>query len=596
MYGGRCHLRFDDTNPAAEETEFVESIQEDVKWLGFDWGEHCYFASSYFDQLYEWAEHLIKVGKAYVDSENREEMAAHRGSVTTPGTESKFRNRSVKENLDLFREMKAGKYQEGEHVLRMKGDMKSSNMNMRDMPIYRILHKEHHRTGNKWKVYPLYDFAHGQEDAIEGITHSICTLEFELHRELYNWFTANLPIETVPVQHEFARLNVTNFVTSKRKLKKLVDSKVVDGWDDPRMSTISGLRRRGVTPEALKTFILKCGVTKGISVTDVALLEDCIIKDLDAKVERRMVVLDPLKVVIENYPEGQEEAFEAMNHPSNPSMGTRKIMFAREVWIERSDFREEAPDSYFRLKPGGEVKLRYGFVLKFENMIKDATGKVVEVRCSYVPGSREAKCKGVIHWVSSKHGSNHKVRLYDYLLKTDESAPPEEAEDEGEEVDSKADDFLKLVNPDSLTELTDAKLEALLSAAKPFDRFQFERNGYFVVDKYSAAGGPLVFNRIIGLKESGFAKEETVAGSATAQARSRKDEQAKQAADKEARKKIDPREMFRVQTTDDGKPLYAQFDDDGVPTHDQNGEALNKTRCKKLKQEWEKQKKTFELK
>jgi len=488
--------------------------------------------------------------------------------------------------------MRDGKYKEGEHVVRMKGDMKSSNMNMRDMPIYRILHKTHHRTGDKWCIYPLYDFAHGQEDSIEGITHSICTLEFEAHRELYEWFTSNLPIKTPPKQFEMARLNVTTFLTSKRKLLKLVKAKVVDGWDDPRMSTLSGMRRRGVTPEALKAFILKLGVTKQISVTDVALLEDCIREDIDPKVHRRMVVLNPLKVVIEDYPANKEEEVEALNHPSNPDMGSRKLKFTRELFIEQDDFREDAPDSFFRLKPNGEVKLRYGYVIKVKEVVKDKAGKVTELKCTHDPATRDVmptdrKVKGVIHWVSAKHSCSHKVRMYDTLLRGEAEAPAEEvveADPDAEEADV-GDDFLKQVNQNSLVELKDAKFEKSMSEAKPFDRFQFERNGFFVVDKYSPAKGPLVFNRIIGLKESGLKKDENVA----AASRSRKEEQAKQAAEKEAKKKLDPKQMFRSQTD-----LYSKFDDDGVPTHSAEGEALPKSRVKKLKQEWEKQNRIFE--
>mmetsp|Transcript_27704 Transcript_27704/g.78405 ORF Transcript_27704/g.78405 Transcript_27704/m.78405 type:complete len:721 (+) Transcript_27704:134-2296(+) len=598
LYGGRCHLRFDDTNPAAEETEYVESIMEDVRWLGYDWGEHLCFASGYFDQLYEWAEHLVKEGKAYVDSETQQEMRAKRRA----GEESKYRNRSPEENLKIFREMRDGKYKEGEHFLRMKGDMKAASMAMRDMPIYRILHQSHHRTGDKWCVYPLYDFAHGQEDAIEGITHSICTLEFEGHRELYNWFTENLPVKERPRQLEMSRLNVTTFLTSKRKLIKLVQAKVVDGWDDPRMSTLSGLRRRGVTPEALKTFIMKVGVTRSISVTDVALLEDCIRLDLEPQAPRRMVVLDPLKVVVEDYPEDREEEVEASNHPSDPKMGSRKLGFSREVWIERTDFREDAPDSYFRLKPGGEVKLRYSYVIKVKDVVKNASGDVVELRCTHDPATRDTmptdrKVKGVIHWVSAKHCDSHKVRLYTYLIPPEsaaaaepEAAQEEEAAEEGleeatEDAEAKMKAFLAQVDPNSVVELTAAKLERSLSGAKPFDRFQFERNGFFVVDKYSAPGGPLVFNRTIDLKKSGYEREEAV----DAIPRSRKGEQDKLKAEKEAKKSIDPRQMFRAQAD-----LYSKFDENGIPTHDQAGEPINKTRCKKLKQEWEKQKKLFE--
>lgn len=595
-FGGRCHLRFDDTNPGAEDIEFVESIKEDVRWLGYEFGEHLYFASEYFDKLYEWAEYLIKEGKAYVDSQPREDIKKNRGNVTTPGTNSPFRSRSPEENLKLFREMRDGKYKEGEHILRMKGDMASPNMNMRDMPIYRILHKSHHQTGDKWCIYPLYDFAHGQEDAIEGITHSICTLEFEAHRELYDWFTENLPIDEKPLQWEMGRLNVTTFLTSKRKLKMLVMGKAVDGWDDPRMSTLSGMRRRGVSPEALKTFILKVGVTRTISTTNVSLLEDCILKDLDPICQRRMAVLDPVKVVIEDYPKDKEEELDVENHPFNPDAGTRKMKFSGEVWIERKDFREDAPDSYFGLRPGGEAKLRKCYVIKVKDVVKDKAGVVTELRCTHDPNTRDVmpsdrKVKGVVHWVSAKHSASHKVRLYDYLIKpseNEEAAPEEEVEDEEEEEDAEDDEkkmkeFLKQVNPESLVELTDAKLEASLTPCLPGERFQFERNGFFVVDKYSKAGEP-IFNRIIELKKSGLDREEDV----KAAGRSRKDEQAAAAAAKEAKKNIDPREMFRSQTD-----LYSKFDDDGIPTHDAEGAPLNKTRCKKLKQEWEKQNKIF---
>eukprot|EP00405_Crypthecodinium_cohnii_P013917 CAMPEP_0206448342 /NCGR_PEP_ID=MMETSP0324_2-20121206/17408_1 /ASSEMBLY_ACC=CAM_ASM_000836 /TAXON_ID=2866 /ORGANISM="Crypthecodinium cohnii, Strain Seligo" /LENGTH=747 /DNA_ID=CAMNT_0053917453 /DNA_START=38 /DNA_END=2281 /DNA_ORIENTATION=- len=603
-YDGRCHLRFDDTNPTTEETEYVDSIKEDVRWLGFDWGEHLYFASDYFDQLYEWAEYLIKEGKAYVDSQPPEEMKKNRGSVSVPGVDSRFRTRSIEENLKLFREMRDGKYKEGEHILRMKGDMKSSNMNMRDMPIYRIMHKSHHRTGDKWCIYPLYDFAHGQEDSIEGITHSICTLEFDAHRELYDWFVANLPIEKPPKQFEMSRLNVTTFLTSKRKLLKLVKSKVVDGWDDPRMSTLCGMRRRGVTPQALQNFILKLGVTKQIAVTDVAVLEDCIREDLDPVVPRRMVVINPLKVTIEDYDAGKTEEVDAANHPSNPDMGSRKIKFSNVIYIEQEDFREDAPDSFFRLKPGGEVKLRYSYIIKCKEVVKDSAGKVIELKCTHDPSSRDSmptdrKVKGVIHWVSEKYAYTATVRLYDALLKPEADAAnlaavaaaeageggPAEGTPEEEEETEVTDDFLKQVNPQSLVEMKNAKFEESLGASKPFDRFQFERNGLFVVDKYSPAGGPLIFNRIIGLRESGLKKEENVASAA----RSRKDEQAKQAAEKEAKKKLNPKDMFRSQTD-----LYSKFDDDGVPTHSADGEPLPKSRVKKLKQEWDKQKKIYE--
>lgn len=587
-FGGRCHLRFDDTNPSTEETEYVESIKDDVRWLGHEPGEHVYYASDYFDQLYKWAEFLITEGKAFVDSETKEEMQKKR----TEGIESKFRNRSPAENLKLFREMRDGKYKEGEHLLRMKGDMSNPNFNMRDMALYRIMHKKHHRTGDKWCIYPLYDFAHGQEDAIEGITHSICTLEFESHRELYNWFTANLPIkdDARPLQLEMSRLNVTTFLTSKRKLKKLVDAKIVDGWDDPRMSTLSGLRRRGVTAEALKAFIFKCGITRSIGTTDVALLEDCIRDDLDPQVLRRMVVLNPLKVVIEDYPDGKEETVEAMNHPSNPDMGTRPMLFSREVWIEQEDFREDAPEGFFRLVPGGEVKLRYSYVIKVKDVIKNKANEVVELRCTHDPATRDTmpadrKVKGVIHWVAAKKAENHTVRLYNYLINEDTAKPEEAAEpEEGGEDEEEAEDegkmrkFLAQVNPNSLVELKDAKFEVGMASAVTGDRFQFERNGFFIVDKYCTAGKPLVFNRTIGLRE-------TAKGDNT---RSRKAEQDKAKAEKDAKKSLDPKKMFLAQTD-----LYSKFDDDGIPTHDAQGAALSKAKFKKLKADWEKQKKIF---
>jgi len=587
-FGGRCHLRFDDTNPSTEETEFVESIKEDVRWLGHDPGQHVYFASEYFDQLYEWAELLIQKGMAFVDSESQKEMQEKRPE----GIESKFRNRSPDENMKLVREMRAGKYKEGEHVLRMKGNMKNPNMSMRDMPLYRIMHKKHHRTGDKWCIYPLYDFAHGQEDAIEGITHSICTLEFECHRELYNWFTANLPIKERPKQIEMSRLNVTSFLTSKRKLKKLVDAKVVDGWDDPRMSTLCGLRRRGVVPEALKDFIFKCGVSRALNTIDVALLEDCIRDHLDPVVHRRMVVLNPLKVVIEDYPKGKEEKVEAANHPGNSELGNRQVVFSREVWIEQEDFREEASEDFFRLVPGGEVKLRYGYVIKVKEVVKNKAGEVVELKCTHDPASRDTmpadrKVKGVIHWVSASNAENHSVRLYNYLIHEDnaaaaeEEAKPEESLGEAAvgEDEAKMATFLKQVNPNSLVELQNAKFEAGIGAASPMDRFQFERNGFFIVDKYSKKGGPLIFNRTIGLKETAKGDNQ----------RSRKDEQDKQKVEKDAKKKVDPRHMFKSETDQ-----YSKFDDDGVPTHDRAGEALSKAKFKKLKAEWEKQKKVFE--
>lgn len=583
QHDGRCHLRFDDTNPGTEELEYVLSIQEDVKWLGFDWGEHLYFASSYFDTLYEYAIHLIKNGKAYVDSQSPEEMKKTRGNVTTPGTNSPFRERSVEENLALFVEMKDGKYKEGEHVLRAKIDMKSSNMNMRDPPIYRIMHKSHHATGDKWCIYPLYDFAHGQEDAIEGITHSICTLEFELHRELYNWFTENLPVPCKPIQYEFARLNLTNTVMSKRKLLKLVQEKVVSGWDDPRMPTICGMRRRGVRPEALRTFCEKIGVSTNLSTIDVALLEDVIRDDLDSIVERRYVVLDPIKLTITDFDATEE--IDVPNHPVN-DMGTRKMKFTGNVYIDREDFREDPPADYRRLKPDGECKLlRAGMVVKVVEVVKEGD-KVVELKCTHSREPEKLKAtKGAVHWVSADHSVDCHVRCYNYLLKQDNQVEdtPEATPQPSEEEEEVEKDFMSQINPNSIVEYS-AKAELSVADAKPFDRFQFERNAFFVVDKDSTPGN-IVFNRTIALKESGLKKSENK----DAAARSRKDEQARQAAEKDAKKKLAPQDMFRSETD-----KYSKFDEDGVPTHDAAGEPLSKSGIKKLRKDWDKQKKLFE--
>jgi len=602
-FGGRCHLRFDDTNPTAEKDEYVESIQEDVKWLGFSWGENLFFASSYFDQLYEWAEYLVTKGLAYVDSQSHADMKKNRGSLFVPGVDSPYRSRTPEENLSLFREMRDGKHDEGSHILRAKVDMKHANMNMRDPPIYRIRKQSHHRTGDKWCVYPLYDFAHGQEDAIEGITHSICTLEFEAHRELYDWFTANLPLKTKPLQFEFARLNLTNTVMSKRKLLTLVEEKIVDGWDDPRMPTICGMRRRGVTPEALRTFCARIGVTTKYSWTDVNFLEEVIREDLEPQCARRMAVLNPLKVVIEDYPKDKVEETEAANHPSKSEMGSRKLKFCREIYIERDDFSENPPEGYFRLKPDGEVKLRHSYVIKLKEIKKNSAGEIDELICTHDPSTRDTlptdrKVKGVIHWVSARHSLKPAaVRLYNYLLKvgaadaTEESAAAvaeEEVDEEAEEVsdsDAKKKAFLKELNPESLIELQHAKLEESLKDAKPFERFQFERNAFFVVDKYSKSGSPPIFNRIVGLKESSFKPDKDD----SAASRSRKEEQKRQAQEKDAKKSIYPKTMFLGQTD-----LYSEFDADGLPTKDASGEALPNKRIKKLRAEWEKQKKLFD--
>ena len=420
--GGRCHLRFDDTNPTKEEREYIESIQEDVRWLGFDWGEHLYFASDHFATLYEWAEHLIGVGKAYVDDLSQEEIRAYRGTLTEPGKNSPYRDRSADENLDLFRRMRAGEFAEGARVLRAKIDMASGNINMRDPVIYRILHARHPRTGDNWCIYPTYDFAHGQSDAIEGVTHSLCTLEFEDHRPLYDWFIENLPVPTRPRQYEFARLNLFYTVLSKRKLSELVQEGHVRGWDDPRMPTLSGLRRRGVPPAAIRDFVKRIGVTKSDNLVEVALLEHCTRELLNKTAERRMAVLRPLKVVIENYPEGATEELEAINNPEDASAGTRTVPFSREIYIERDDFMEDPPRKFFRLAPGREVRLRYAYFITCHEVIKNDAGEVVALRCTYDPATRGGnapdgrKVKATLHWVSATHAVKAEVRLYDHLF------------------------------------------------------------------------------------------------------------------------------------------------------------------------------------
>jgi len=492
-YNGKCNLRFDDTNPTKEEQEYVDSIMADVRWLGFEWSG-LYYASDYFDQLYEWANKLINDGKAYVDDLTADEIRKHRGTLTEPGKESPFRNRSVAENLDLFERMKNGEFPDGSKVLRAKVDMSSPNINMRDPVLYRILHASHHRTGDKWCVYPMYDWAHGQSDSIEGITHSICTLEFEAHRPLYDWFVENLGIYA-PKQREFARLNLTYSVMSKRILLELVQTKLVDGWDDPRMPTISGFRRRGYTPESIRNFAERVGVAKRDNLIDVSLLEFSIREDLNKRALRAMAVLDPLKVVIENYPEGQEELLDAVNNPEDETAGTRKVSFSRELYIERDDFMENPPKGYFRLSPGVEVRLRYAYFLKCVSVVKDANSNVTEVRCTYDPASKGGnspdgrKVKSTIHWVSAKHAVDAEVRLYDRLF-----SDPEPIKKDG----SKFTDFL---NPDSLKIVT-GKLEPSLASAKAGDKFQFERVGYFCVDTKYATTEKLVFNRTVTLRDN----------------------------------------------------------------------------------------------
>jgi len=493
-YGGKCNLRFDDTNPTKEDVEYVQSIMEDVRWLGYQWDD-LRFASDYFDQLYEWARQLIQQGKAYVDDLSAEEIRAYRGTLTEPGRESPYRSRSVEENLELFERMKNGEFPDGSKVLRAKIDMASPNMNLRDPVMYRILHAAHHRTADRWCIYPMYDWAHGQSDSIEGITHSICTLEFENHRPLYNWFLDNLGIFH-PRQIEFARLNLSYTVLSKRRLIQLVREGHVAGWDDPRMPTISGLRRRGYTPEAIRAFCEAIGVAKSDSMVDIALLEYHVRQDLNKRAVRRMAVLDPLKVIITNYPEGQVEWLEAVNNPEDESAGHRKIPFSRELYIERGDFMEDPPRKYFRLAPGREVRLRYGYFITCTDVVKDADGRVVELRCTYDPETRGGyapdgrKVRGTIHWVSAQHAIEAEVRLYDRLF----SVPnPLDAED--------GKTFLDYLNPDSLQVLRGCKLEPSLAEVQPGDRFQFERKGYFCVDPDSAPGR-LIFNRTVTLRDS----------------------------------------------------------------------------------------------
>jgi glutaminyl-tRNA synthetase len=494
-FGGRCHLRFDDTNPTKEEQEYIDAIERDVRWLGFDWGKHLYHASDYFEQLYDWAVHLIKTGKAYVDDQSQEEIRVNRGTLTEPGRNSPFRERSVEENLDLFARMRAGEFPNGARVLRAKIDMSSGNINLRDPVLYRILHATHPRTGTAWKIYPSYDFAHGQSDAIEHITHSICTLEFEDHRPLYDWFIENLPVPSRPRQYEFARLNLTYTVLSKRVLTELVRQGHVSGWDDPRMPTLAGLRRRGVPPAALRDFVKRIGVAKANSVVDVQMF-DFAIREALAPAPRRLAVLRPLKVVIENYPEGQSEEFEAANHPENPELGTRRIRFGREIYVERDDFMETPPKKFYRLSPGKEVRLRYAYFIPCREIVKDASGEVIELRCTYDPASKGGnspdgrKVQATLHWVSATDSVPAEVRLYNPLF----TRP-----------DPDASNFAAELNPNSLEVLPDARLEPALAGANAEEAVQFERQGYFCRDPDSAPGR-LVFNRTIGLRDT-WAKE-----------------------------------------------------------------------------------------
>jgi glutaminyl-tRNA synthetase len=491
-FGGHCNLRYDDTNPTKEAQEYIDAIERDVRWLGFDWGKHLYHASDYFEQLYEWAEYLIRAGKVYVDDQSQEQMRATRGTLTEAGTNSPFRDRSVDENLDLFRRMRAGEFGNGARVLRAKIDMASGNINLRDPVLYRILYAEHPRTGKTWCIYPSYDFAHGQSDAIEGITHSICTLEFEDHRPLYDWFLDNLPVPSRPHQYEFARLNLTYTILSKRVLTELVRGGHVRGWDDPRMPTLAGLRRRGVPPEAIREFIRRIGVAKANSVVDSAMLDFAIREYLNKTVQRRMAVLRPLKVVIENYPEGKTEELEAANQPENVAAGTRRIRFGRELFIERDDFMENPPKKFFRLSPGAEVRLRYAYFITCREVVKNATGEVVELRCVYDPATKGGnapdgrKVKATLHWVSAPDSLPAEVRLYNPLFNRPDPDPS---------------NFAAQIDPRSLEVLSDARVEPVLAALKPGEAVQLERQGYFCPDPDSVSGR-LVLNRTLGLRDT----------------------------------------------------------------------------------------------
>ena len=492
-FGGHCNLRFDDTNPAKEEQEYIDAIQEDVRWLGYDWGDHLHYASDYFNQLYEWAEHLIQDGKAYVDDLSAEEIRNYRGTLTEPGKNSPHRDRAVEENLDLFHRMRAGEFKEGERVLRAKIDMASGNINLRDPVLYRILHQSHPRTANTWCIYPTYDFAHGQSDAIEHVTHSVCTLEFADHRPLYDWLIENLPVPSEPKQYEFSRLNLGHTVLSKRALIQLVEDGHVEGWDDPRMPTISGLRRRGIPAAAIRDFCARVGVTKQENVIEMALLDFCVRELLNASAERRMAVLDPLKVVIENYPEGQVEELDAVNNPEDETAGRRKVPFSRELYVERNDFMEDPPKKFFRLAPGREVRLRYAFFITCNEVIKNEAGEIVELRCTYDPETRGGnapdgrKVKATIHWVSADHAIPAEVRLYEPLFT--------------EEEPNIKDGLAGALNPESLKRMTNCRLEPSLRDAAHGDAVQFERLGYFCVDP-DTDDNRHVFNRIVALRDT----------------------------------------------------------------------------------------------
>ena len=495
QFGGRCHLRFDDTNPAKEELEYIESIKESVRWLGFDWGEHLYYASDYFEQLYQWAEYLILQGKAYVEELSADEIRAYRGTLTEAGMESPYRDRPVEESLDLFRRMRTGEFPDGAKVLRARVDMAAPNMNLRDPVLYRIIHTPHPHVGDSWCIYPMYDFAHGQSDAIEGITHSICTLEFEDHKPLYEWFLDNLPVPSHPRQYEFARLNLTYTVMSKRKLHELVNQGIVNGWDDPRLPTLMGIRRRGYTPAAVRAFCDRIGVGRSDSWIDMSILEECVREDLNESAPRALAVLRPLKVVIDNYPVDKVDEFEAANHPQKPEMGSRTVTFSRELFIEQDDFMDSPPKGFFRMTPGSEVRLRYAYIVRCTGVVKDENGAVIEVHCQYDPASHGGsatdgrKIKGTIHWVSAAHALDAEVRLFDRLF-----------------LDPNPDrggiDYKQFLNPDSIEILPAAKLETGLASADCETRFQFERQGYFRLDPQDSLPDRLIFNRIVTLKDA----------------------------------------------------------------------------------------------
>jgi glutaminyl-tRNA synthetase len=500
---GLCHLRFDDTNPTRENEEFVHAIEEDVRWLGFEWGEHKFFASNYFQQLYDHAVDLIEQGKAFVCDQTTEDFAKCRGTTTQAGTESPFRNRSVEENLDLFKRMREGEFNDGDKTLRAKIDMASPNIHLRDPGLYRIRKISHHRTGDQWSIYPTYDFAHCLSDAIEGITHSICTLEFAVHRPLYDWVLENLPLpRPLPKQHEFARLNLNYTILSKRKLSQLVEEKRVTGWDDPRMPTLSGMRRRGVTPESIRAFCTTVGVTKYDALTEVALFDHSLRDDLNKRAQRAMGVLRPIKVVIDNLPEDHEEQLEAINNPEDEQAGTRTIPLSRELYIEETDFMEDPPKKFFRLRPGGEVRLRYAYIMKCEEVVKDENGNIDHLRCTIDLESKQGgptagrRVKGTIHWVSAAHAKTAEVRLFDRLFTTPEPGN-----------DKSGKDFTELLNPESLTVLSDCKLEPSLGTARSEQRFQFERTGYFCVDSKDSTEDKLVFNRTVALRDSWSSKQ-----------------------------------------------------------------------------------------